>query len=210
MLRPWCLWWVLRLILVHLKLAGFVFLLARVIDGLDISRRKPPFEAPATLQFLRLLSMLMKIIVCSDILVHLLYPLLQRMRRFPGKVLWCWVWAKALNHCFDAMSSGMLGAWARMEGTFRQKLEDIYLVLKHTRIKLEQFLVSFESLRSLWGSEKVLKFLPWGDMSWSKRIIPCLCYIVYYHDKGLRHNYWVTTIWGYSSFVTHQKLLWIC
>jgi hypothetical protein len=36
-----------------------------------------------------------------------------------------------------------------MEGTFRQKLEDIYLVLKHTGIKLEQFLVSFESLRSL-------------------------------------------------------------
>jgi hypothetical protein len=57
-----------------------------------------PSEAPSHLRkSVSFLPSLSEVIISPDVLVHLLKELLQRLRRFPGKVLSRRSWSKALD-----------------------------------------------------------------------------------------------------------------
>jgi hypothetical protein len=81
---------------------AFVFALTGVVNCSDMPWMKLSPEAPGHLRVpVGLFPSLSKIIVSSDILIHFLEKLLQGLRRFSGKILCCWTWAKSLDHCFN-------------------------------------------------------------------------------------------------------------
>jgi hypothetical protein len=63
---------------------------------------EPSFEAPAHLKiFVSFLPSLSKIVVGSNVLIHLLEKLLQGLWGLSGEILCCWSWTKSLDHGFN-------------------------------------------------------------------------------------------------------------
>jgi hypothetical protein len=154
------------------------------------------------------LPSLAKIIVSSDVLIHLLKQLLQSLWGLPGEILGSKSWTKTLDH---GINDNLIGHRRRL---CPQSQEPSYICLKVFFVvlcALEQSL-SCDRLRlkALEASNQhVLKILPRHDSPRLKRRIPCLGYIPYCHDEGLRHDCSIGPIRRYSCFVAHQKLLWI-
>jgi hypothetical protein len=85
-------------ILRPLLLTSPVVILSRV-DKSDVPRVDSPSEAPGHFgEPVSFLPSLSKVIICSDIFIHLLKQFLQGLRGFPGEVLGCRSWPKPLNH----------------------------------------------------------------------------------------------------------------
>jgi hypothetical protein len=73
-----------------------------ILDCSDMPGVESSSEAPSHLRIpLSLLPSLAKIIVSSDIFIHLLEKLLQGLWWLPGKILCCQPWSEPLNHSFD-------------------------------------------------------------------------------------------------------------
>jgi hypothetical protein len=117
-------------------------------------------------------------------------------------------WMKTLDH---RLNDNLIGHRRRL---CPQSQEPSYICLKVFFVilcALEQSLSCDRlCLKALEASDQhVLKLLPRRDSPWPKRRIPCLGYILHYHDEGLRHDCSIAPIQRYSCFVAHQKLLWI-
>jgi hypothetical protein len=85
-------------ILRSLLLTSPIVILSRM-DRSDVPRVDSPSEAPGHFgEPVSFLPSLPKVIICSDIFIHLLKQFLQGLRGFPGEVLGCRSWPKPLNH----------------------------------------------------------------------------------------------------------------
>ena len=83
-------------------LTPLIITLSRVMDGPDMPRIESSSEAPGKLRKSEsLLPSLAKIIVGTNVLVHLLEQLLQGLRRLPSKVLSSRSRTKPLDHGLD-------------------------------------------------------------------------------------------------------------
>jgi hypothetical protein len=80
-----------------------VIICVRIVDCSDMSGVEPSSEAPSHLRIpTSFLSSLAKIIIGSDILIHLLEELLQGLWWLPSKILCCWSWSKSLDNGFNS------------------------------------------------------------------------------------------------------------
>jgi hypothetical protein len=166
-------------------------------------------EAPGHFrEFVSFLPSLAKIIVSSDVLIHLLKQFLQSLWRFSGEILSSRSWPKTLDH---GLNDNLIGHYRRL---CPQSQEPSYICLKVFFVVLRALEQSMSydwlCLNALETSNQhILKLLPRCDSPWSKRRILCLGYIPDCHDEGLRHDCSIAPIRRYSCFVAHQKLLWI-
>jgi hypothetical protein len=82
-----------------LSIAGPFIIGIGVVNGPDMPRMKPPFEAPGHLgEPIGLLPSLAKVVVGPDVLIHFLKQLLQSLWWLPSKILSCGSWPKSLDH----------------------------------------------------------------------------------------------------------------
>jgi hypothetical protein len=146
------------------------------------------FEAPSHLRIpISLLPSLAKIIVGSDIFIHLLGKPFQSLRWLPSKILRCWSWPESLDHSFD---DNLI--WHRWHLGFEsQESSDICLqVLFIVLCTLEQCLGSYwlrlETLEASY--QHVLQLLPRRDRSQAKGRVPRLSYTPDRHDEGFCHD----------------------
>jgi hypothetical protein len=79
-----------------------VIICAGVVDCSDMPRVESSSEAPSHLRIpVSLLPSLAKIIVSSNIFIHLLEELIQSLWWLPSKILHCRSWPEPLDHSFD-------------------------------------------------------------------------------------------------------------
>ena len=167
------------------------------------------FEAPGHLrESVSFLPSLAKIIVSSDVLIHLLKQLLQSLWGLPGEVLSRRSRSKTLDH---GLKDNFIGHCGRLCSQSQEPLDIRLKVFLMVLRALEQGLsCDWLRLKALeTGNQHVLELLPRRDSPWPKRRIPRLGYISDCHDEGPRHNCSIASIQRYSRFVAHQKLLWI-
>jgi hypothetical protein len=154
------------------------------------------------------LSSLAKIVVSSDVLIHLLKQLLQSLWGLPDKILGSRSWVKTLDH---GLNDNLIGHRRRLCPQLQEPsyicLKVFFVVLRALEQSLSCNRLRLKALEA--GNQHVLKLLPRRNSPWAKRRIPCLGYIPDCHDEGLHHNCSIASIRRYSCFVAHQKLLWI-
>jgi hypothetical protein len=81
---------------------GPVIICVGIVDRSDMPRVKSSSEAPSHLRILvRFLPSLAKIVVSSDVFIHLLEKLLQGLWWLPCKILCCGSWSEPLDHGLD-------------------------------------------------------------------------------------------------------------
>jgi hypothetical protein len=166
-------------------------------------RVESSYEGPSHLRILvSFLSSMVKIIISSDILIHLLEKLLQSLWWLPCKILRCRSWPEPLNHSFD---DDLIRHRGRLGSELKESLDiclQVLLVVLHT---LEQCLGShwlhLETLEA--GYQHVLQLFPRHDRSRAKGRVPRLSYTPDCHDEGFRHDRRVAPIRGYGCFVAH-------
>jgi hypothetical protein len=79
-----------------------VFTLAVIVYHPDMPWVEPSCEAPGHLRIsVSLLPSLLKVIVDSDVLIHLLEKLLQGLWGLSSEMLRCWSCTKSLDHGFN-------------------------------------------------------------------------------------------------------------
>jgi hypothetical protein len=79
-----------------------VIICAGVVDCFDMPRVESSSEAPSHLRIhVSLLPSLAKIIVSSDVFIHLLEELFQSLWWLPSKILRYRSWPEPLDHSFD-------------------------------------------------------------------------------------------------------------
>jgi hypothetical protein len=118
-----------------------VIICARVVDCSDMPRVKSSSEAPSHFRIpVGLLPSTSKVIVSSDVVIHLPEELFQSLQWFPSKILCCWSWTEPLDHSFD---DNIIWHRCRM-GSKSQKSSDICLQVVFTVLcTLEQGLSSY-------------------------------------------------------------------
>jgi hypothetical protein len=137
-----------------------VIICAGIVECSDMPGVESSSVAPSHLKILvSLLPSLAKIIVSSDILIHLLEELLQRLWWLSSKILRCWSWTKPLDHSFD--DNLIRHRWCL--GSESQESSDVCLqVLFMVLRTLEQCLGShwlcLETLETSY--QRVLQLLP--------------------------------------------------
>jgi hypothetical protein len=169
------------------------------------SSSKAPGHFGESVSFLPSLA---KIIVSSDVLIHLMKQFLQSLWGLPGETLSSRSWPKTLDH---GLNDNLIGHSRRL---CPQSQESSYICLKVFFVVLRAL---EQSLSCDWlclkpletGIQHILKLLAQCDSPWPKRRIPSLGYIPDCHDEGLCHDCSIAPIQRYSCFVAHQKLLWI-
>jgi hypothetical protein len=112
-----------------------------VVDCSDIPRVESSSEAPSDLRIpVSLLPSLAKIIVSSDVFIHLLEELFHSLQWLPSKILRCRSWPEPLDHSFD---DNLI--WHRWHlATNSQKSSDICLQVLFMALRtLEQGLGSY-------------------------------------------------------------------
>jgi hypothetical protein len=87
---------------VPLVVIASVFILVGIVYCSDMPWVEPSSEAPGYLRiYVSFLPSLPKIVVGSNVLVHLLEKLLQGLWGLSSEILCCWSWAKSLDHGFN-------------------------------------------------------------------------------------------------------------
>ena len=82
-----------------LSIVGLVIVGVGVVDGSDMPGVKSSSEAPGHLRKpVGFLPSLAKIVISSDVLIHILKKFLQNLWRLPGKILSCRFRPKPLDH----------------------------------------------------------------------------------------------------------------
>jgi hypothetical protein len=156
------------------------------------------FEAPSHLRKpISLLPSLVKIIIGSDVLIHLLKQLLQGLRGFPGKILSRRSWPKPLDH---GLNDDFIGHCRRLCSQTQEpsdiRLEVFFVILCALEQSLSSNRLRLKPLKT--DDQHVLKLLLRCDCSRPKGGVPGLCNILDCHDERFRHD---------CSIVAHQKLL---
>jgi hypothetical protein len=143
-------------------------------------------EAPGHFrESISFLPSLAEVIASPDVFIHFLEQLLQSLWGLPGEVLSYRSWLKALNHGLnDIGHCGRLCPQSQEPSDIR--LEVFLMVLRALEQGLSCDWLCLKTLET--SHQHVLKLLPHCDSPWPKRRIPCLGYILDYHDEGLRHD----------------------
>jgi hypothetical protein len=148
------------------------------------------------------LPSLAKIIVSSDVLIHLLKQFLQSLWGFSGEILSSRSWPKTLDH---GLNKNLIGHCRRLCPQSQEPsyicLNVFFVVLRALEQSLSCDWLCLKTLET--GNQHILKLLPRCDSPWSKRRIPCLGYTPDCHDEGLRHDCSIAPIRRYSCFVSH-------
>jgi hypothetical protein len=144
-------------------------------------------------EFVSFLPSLAKIIVSSDVLIHLLKQFLQSLWGLPSEILSSRSWPKTLDH---GLNDNLTGHYRRLcpqsQETSYICLKVFFVVLRALEQNLSYDWLHLKTLEA--GNQHVLKLLPRHDSPWPKRRIPCLGYIPDCHDEGLRHNCSIASI----------------
>jgi hypothetical protein len=119
-----------------------------------------PCKAPSHLRkSISFLPSFLEVIISPDVLVHLLKELLQRLRRFPGKVLSRRSWPKALDH---GLNDNFIGHCRRLCSQSQEPSNIRLKVFLMVLCALEQGLscdwLRLKALEA--GNQHVLELLP--------------------------------------------------
>jgi hypothetical protein len=130
---------------------------------------------------------LAKIIIGSDVLIHLLKQLLHGLRGFPGKILSHRSWPKPLYHGLnDDFIRHCRHLCCQIQEPSDIRLEVFFVVLRGLEQSLSSNRLRLKPLKT--GDQHVLQLLPRCDCSRPKGGVPGLCNIIDCHDKGFHHD----------------------
>jgi hypothetical protein len=117
-------------------------------------------EAPNHLRILvSLLPSLAKIIVSSDIFIHLLEELLQSLWWLPSKILCCRSWPKLLDHSFDDnLSRHRWRLGSESQESVDICLQVLFMILRRLEQCLGSYWLRLENLEASY--QHVLQLLP--------------------------------------------------
>jgi hypothetical protein len=153
-----------------------------------VPRMNSSSEAPGHFrESVSFLPSLAKIIVSSDVLIHLLKQFLQSLWGLPGEIMSSRSWPNTLDH---GLNDNLIGHCRRLCPQSQEPsyicLKVFFMVLRALEQSLSCDQLRLKALEA--GNQHVLKLLPRCDSPWPKRRIPCLGYIPDCHDEGLRHD----------------------
>jgi hypothetical protein len=119
-------------------------------------------EAPSHLRKSVSFPSLSKVIVSSDVLIHLLKQLLQSLVRFPGEVLSCGSWPKTFDH---GLNDNFIGHYGHLCSQSQEpsdiRLKVFLMVLRALEQGLSYDWLRLKALET--GDQHVLELLPRRD-----------------------------------------------
>jgi hypothetical protein len=121
-------------------MVGPVIICIRIVDCSDMSGVESSSEAPSHLRILIcFLPSLAKVIVSSDVFIHLPEKLLQCMWWLSGKILCCGSWSEPLDH---GLNDNLIGHCRHLSSQSQEPLDVRLQVLLMVLRALEQSLSS--------------------------------------------------------------------
>jgi hypothetical protein len=137
-----------------------VIIFVGIVDCSDMPGVESSSEAPSHLRIpISFLPSLSKIIVSSDILIHLLENLLQGLWWLPCKILCCRSWSEPLNHGFD---DDLIWHCRRLGSESQESskvcLQVLLMVLRTLEERLGSHRLRQETLEA--GYQHILQLLP--------------------------------------------------
>jgi hypothetical protein len=137
-----------------------VIICVGVVDCSDMPGVESSSEAPSHLKIpISLLPSLAKIIVSSDIFIHLLEELLQTLWWLPSKILRCLSWPEPLDHSFnDNLISHHWRLGSKSQESLDVCLQVLFMVLRTLEQCLGSHWLRLETLEASY--HHVLQLLP--------------------------------------------------
>jgi hypothetical protein len=139
------------------------------------------------------LPSLAKVVVISDVFIHLLKQLLHSLWGLPGKVLSHRSWPKALDH---GLNDNFIGHCGRLCPQSQEpsyiRLEVFLMVLRALEQGLSCDWLRLKALET--GHQHVLELLPQCNCPWPKGRIPSLGHVLDCHDQGLSHDSCIASV----------------